>query len=110
MNTNGQIKANANCSCMVTMIPVTVNNNSGQNMFPITFPGVAPYSVNTGTHTINVPENMNYSSVQVGPFGSFMFDFIMGTRPHQNNVNYGTFTGVNITPGSSDLTITINIP
>jgi len=107
LNLNGQIKANTNCGCPITMISVQVNNTSGQASFPITFTGVSPYYVPTGTSYISVPENASYSSVQVGPLGSGTYNFSMGTRAAQNGVHYATFTSVNITPGSSDLTISI---
>jgi hypothetical protein len=107
MDTNGQIKANANCGCPVTMISVQVNNTSGVGSFPITFTGVPTYYVNTGTTYISVPANSDYSSCQVGPLGSGTYNFTMGTRPAQNGVHYATFTSVNITTGSSDLTISI---
>ena len=106
MKLNGQIKANANCGCP-PVIPVQVTNSTGITGYPITFSGISsPYNVPTGVSTIYVPTG-TYTSVQVGPFGSGTYNFVMGTRPAQNGVHYATFTSVSIVTGSSDLTISI---
>jgi hypothetical protein len=109
MDLNGQIKANANCSCTVIYISVQVTNSAGPASYPISFTGLPTYYVPTGVSNISVPQG-SYATCQVGPEGSGTYKFTMGTRPAQDNVHYATFNTVSIQPGSGDLTITIANP
>ena len=105
MNTNGQVKANANCACAPTLQFIVHNTTSAT--FTLTFNGVSPYTnVLPGNNTLNVPPSTNYTLL-INANDSNSHTYTLGTRSPQSG-HSTTFTSVVIATGSSDLTLTIN--
>lgn len=105
MNTDGQIKANANCTCTNTLAFVIHNNTSAS--FQVTFAGLPTYNdILPGVTTLNIPAPNTYSTLFIQASDSNSHYYTLGLRPEQYGHSY-TFTSVLIATGSSDLTLTI---
>jgi hypothetical protein len=107
LNTNGQIKANRDCGCPITMVTFTLSNATGLIQYQATFSGPNSVVVDfppNGTTTFQIP--MGVYSVSINPAGTFVKTFTLGNRTPVT-AHYASFTNVNVSPGSSDLTLSI---
>ena len=98
MRTNGQAKANANCSCTIQTTAFNFSNSTGISGFTggtnpvVNFPA-------SGSTPVQVPVG-NYSSVYIGPVGSATHTFSFGSQ-QVTNAHSATFTNIYVTAGSN---------
>jgi hypothetical protein len=103
LNSTGQLNANTTAGCPITMVTYTLTNTSGTSGYQAGFSGPNTYLVNfPGTPSIAY----GTYSITVNAVGTATHTFTLGTRTPITG-HSATFTGVNVTPGSSDLTLSI---
>jgi len=109
VNTNGQNYANTYGGPCLQNITFTINNPSAATGIQLTFYGSTTsytYTVPAAGGTISVPSG-TYSSLYISPDSRYYpHHYTLGTRTVIYNSS-GSFSNVNIAPGSSDLTLTI---
>ncbi|QHS56511.1 hypothetical protein GWR56_13540 [Mucilaginibacter sp. 14171R-50] len=109
LNTNGQAKANdpAICGCPIQYVTFTMKDQTGLGTYQAGFSGPKTlyFNMPSGTSTGQVPANDNYT-LQISAIGTQIKHFQLGSRPVVTG-RTATFNNVNITSGSSDLTLTI---
>ncbi|MBB5395090.1 DUF5977 domain-containing protein [Mucilaginibacter sp. AK015] len=109
LQTNGQSKANdpAICGCPIQYVTFTMKDQTGLGTYQakLSGPTTLYFNMPSGTSTGQVPANDNYT-LQISAVGTQVKHFQLGSRPVITG-HTATFNNVNITPGSSDLTLTI---
>jgi hypothetical protein len=112
LQTNGQAKADnpANCGCPITTATFTLTNSSGYTGWQAVFTGGTNPTYNfpsSGSSTVQIPAG-TYTSVYIGPIGSAMHTFTLGSRTPITGAHSATFNSAVIaTSGSTDTSLTV---
>jgi len=107
LNTNGQIKANANCGCPQIMVSFTLSNSTGLTGFQATFGGIStPYNFpSSGSTVIQVPQG-TYATISVNAVGTGTHNFSLTGQTAQNGVHSASFSNIAVATGSN-LTLSV---
>jgi YD repeat-containing protein len=108
LQTNGQAKANdpAICGCPIQYITFTFKDQTGLGTYQAVFTGPATKYVNMPSGTSTQPVAAGTYTLQVNAVGTQIKNFQLGNRSVITG-RTATFNNVNVTPESTDLTLTI---